>query len=158
MFLVKLTNLGNSGKPNPIAICQEGSFKMINFCFLFFEKLVQNALCPGSLKKLFDECCAKLETKRPTMSNVVKTLRVSRLIYLMTMTAKKQWPECQCSFFWMSLDHQAKIADTCVQIGKLVPGRCTDNGSFSIDYDNSFFGMSLHHWARLHRQEEGTSL
>ena len=46
-------------------------------CFALFQQLVQNVLCPDSLKQLFDKCCAKNQKKRPLLSDITKTLVVS---------------------------------------------------------------------------------
>ena len=44
---------------------------------IVFLQLIHNILFPDLLKNLFDQCCARIQKNRPTMSDVVKTLSVS---------------------------------------------------------------------------------
>ena len=46
---------------------------------LFSSKLGNNVFCPEELRSLFDQCCATVINKRPSLSHVAKTLLVSSL-------------------------------------------------------------------------------
>ena len=43
------------------------------------SKLGNNVFCPEELRSLFDQCCATVINKRPSISHVAKTLLVSSL-------------------------------------------------------------------------------
>ena len=45
--------------------------------FLFFQQIIGNFLSPDALRQLFDQCCAKKQANRPSLSAVTKTLMVS---------------------------------------------------------------------------------
>ena len=53
------------------------TFSQVNT--LLSSKLANNVFCPEELRSLFDQCCARVINKRPSLSHVAQTLLVSSL-------------------------------------------------------------------------------
>jgi len=142
-------------------------FRLLEFCqknlaFTTHQKLVQTAVCPDSLRKLFDECCAKLETKRPTISNIVKTLLDFSLLKLVVTSEFKGESAHELS---------CKQGEVILLISKTIPQELMGNskswlgekkngsiGIFDPSKTETYIGVQDDTWEAANTEEESAAV